>query len=102
MTDLTPMQNGRLQAALDRLYRESDGTVRALRDWIKAQPECVLSTSDGMIDYNRRTFNRMDQRQQDAYMAKLRARRYFYINDRQVPKMVYDFVAAFPGAQTCE
>lgn len=55
------------------------------------QSELSFDTMDGMIDYNRYHFNRLDSTvKQDAYMKRLRVKTYYTINDTIVPKLVYD------------
>ncbi|WP_018237790.1 hypothetical protein [Ensifer sp. BR816] len=92
---LSPMQAGRLNAALDRQYR-FDGVVRSLRSHIEALAAAgrlELTEGDGMIDYSRARFNRLgSHRGQDAYVARLRAKRYFYVNGWAAPKLVYDAI----------
>ncbi|WP_246726203.1 hypothetical protein [Rhizobium lusitanum] len=92
---LSPMQSGRLQTALDRQYR-FDGVVKTLRSHIEelaAAGKLEFSEGDGMIDYSRTHFNRLGSyAEQDAYIARLRAKRYFYLNGWVVPKLVYDAI----------
>ncbi|MBB3918645.1 hypothetical protein [Rhizobium fabae] len=92
---LSPMQSGRLKAALDKEYRY-DGVVRTLRSHIEelaAAGPLELTEGDGMIDYSRTHFNRLaSNREQDAYIARLKAKRYFYVNGWVVPKLVYDAI----------
>ena len=98
---LKPTQLGRLNAALDTRVR-IDGTVTTWRAFIAAE---VVSKreSDGMADYSRTRVNRMNGREQDAYMARLKAKRVFILSDaegygRAVPKLIYDAVTfADPG-----
>ncbi len=46
-----------------------------------------------MIDYSRTHFNRLGSyAEQDAYIARLKAKRYFYVNGWGVPKSVYDAI----------
>ncbi len=96
VNDLSPLQAGRLNAALDRQYRFSDGvrTLRAHIERMAAVGPLERSESDGSIDFNRHKFNRMDYRQQAAYEATLKARRYYFVNDLKVPKIVFDAIAA--------
>ena len=89
---LSPMQLGRLNAALDRQHRFADG-VRTLRAELERAQVLEKSETDGMVDWSRTRFNRMDGREQAAYEARLKARRYYYINNVQVPKIVYDAAA---------
>lgn len=92
---LSPMQSGRLKAALDKKYRY-DGVVRTLRSHIEALAAAgplELTEGDGMIDYSRTHFNRLAScREQDAYIARLKAKRYFYVNGWVVAKLVYDAI----------
>jgi len=93
--NLSPLQRGRLHAALAKHYRY-DGAVKPLRQHIEelaAAGPLDLSEGDGMIDYSRTHFNRLSSvKEQDAYIARLRAKRYFYVNDWVVPKLVYDAI----------
>jgi hypothetical protein len=79
-----------VNAALDKLFRFSDGEVRSTRAFIEGSHSIVKAESDGMIDYSRTRFNRMDGREQAAYMARLKAKRYYWINGTGVPKIVFD------------
>jgi hypothetical protein len=92
---LSPMRAGRLNTALDRQYR-FDGAVKSLRSHIEALAAAgplALTEGDGMIDYSRRHFNRLaSHKEQDAYIARLKAKRYFYVNGWVVPKLVYDAI----------
>ena len=101
---LTPMQLGRLDKALDTLVR-IDGEVVTWRAHILANV-VRKRESDGMADYSRTRFNRMTGREQEAYMARLKAKRVFIVEDAQgfgraVPKVIYDAVTfgdvAAPG-----
>lgn len=80
---LSPMQAGRLMGALDKQYR-FDGVVKSLRAHIELLAACgplELAEGDGMIDYSRTRFNRLGScKEQDAYIARLKAKRYFYVN----------------------
>lgn len=67
-----------------------DGQVTTWRDFVDAGP-CSLSESDGMIDWSRTKFNRLNAKQQREYEATLKARRYYYVNDVLCPKTVYDY-----------
>jgi len=92
---LSPMQSGRLNAALDREY-QLDGVVKSLRSHLEelaAAGPLELTEGDGMIDYSRTRFNRLaSYKVQDAYIARLKAKRYFYVNGWVVPKLVYDAI----------
>lgn len=89
---LSPMALGRVNAALDKLARYS-GEVRTLRAHLETL-QGLKTEGDGFIDYNRRRFNAMDYKQQAAYEARLRAKRYYYVDNWQVPKIVWDCVVA--------
>lgn len=92
---LSPIQSGRLQAALNRQYR-FDGVVKTLRSHIEelsAAGQLELSEGDGMNDYSRTHFNHLGSyEEQDAYVGRLKAKRYFYLNGWVVPKLVYDAI----------
>jgi hypothetical protein len=96
MSTLTAANAARLAAALDKPYRFEDG-VRPLRDELarrKADGRLNPETGDGMIDWSRTKFNRMDGKQQAAYEAALKARKYYYLGGLQVPKIVFDAYTA--------
>lgn len=90
--NLSPMNLARLNAALDKPYRFADG-VRSLRAQLERMPDRTKTTGNGMIDWSRTKFNRMNDREQAAYEAGLKARQYFYVGGLQVPKMVFDALA---------
>jgi len=86
------MERGRVEKALDKVYRWDDGDY-SLRQLIERFPQVSKAESDGMRNFNRARYNRMRSRdEQDAYEARLKARRYYYINGYEVPKIVYDAV----------
>lgn len=95
------MQAARLDAALAKRFRYNDGIRTVAEDLTArhARGELVAKkTGDGMIDYNRRKFNAMNGREQAAYEARLKARRYYYVESsdgfgRQVAKLIYDALA---------
>lgn len=97
--NLSPMQAGRLHAALDRQYR-FDGVIKTLRAHLEELAmvgPLNLTKGDGMIDYSRTHFNRLGSNaEQDAYIARLKAKRYFYVNGWVVPKIVYDAIRYTP------
>ena len=90
LTDLTPMQLGRVKACLDKQARYA-GEVRRLGDHL-ATLKGDKSEGDGMIDWNRTRFNRMQGPEQRAYEARLKAQRRFYVDGWQVPKIVWDCI----------
>ena len=83
-------------AAHDALVFAS-GAIKTLRQHIEslaAAGPLELSEGDGMIDYSRRHFNRLGSlKEQDAYIAGLKAKRYYWINDWKIPKLVHDALA---------
>lgn len=98
---LSPMNAARLDACLGKLFRYDDG-VRSLGSEIEARAargELVAKKeTDGMIDWSRTKFNRMDGREQAAYEARLRAKRYYWLESADgtgmpVPKTVFDVIA---------
>lgn len=99
--DLTPMQAGRLAKALDSLIRV-DGVVMTQRERL-APLSGRKKETDNMAAYNRVRFNGMTQRDQEAYMARLRGKRVYmvavplagYDGDAwsEVPKVIYDAIA---------
>lgn len=88
---LSPMQLGRLNASLDRVYRFETGT-HTLREHLERAPTREKTESDGMIDWSRTRFNRMDARQQADYERRLKAKRYYFVDGIAVPKIVFDAV----------
>lgn len=91
-SNLSAMQLGRLNAQLDKQYHFSSIGVAPMRQWIEAQTSITKSETDGMMDYSRTRFNRMDNREQAEYMARLKSRRHYFINNVKVPKIVFDAV----------
>lgn len=103
MADLTLANAARLNAALDKPYRFSFGiaTYRQAAESGRFSHGAVGSKPS--VEWNRRRFNRMDQREQDAYQRKLDtlvpAYRLYLANDSQgcwveCPKMVFEWFIA--------
>ena len=93
MTSLSAANAARLAKCLAKEHREDDGTIRSLGDWIATQHQLgplMKTTDDGMLNWSRRKFNSLDGRGQDAYEAGLRAMCYYFLNNRLVPKIVWD------------
>ena len=66
-------------------YRRNGITIRQI-----TAGSLELSDGDGMIDYSRTRFNRLaSHKDQDAYIARLKAQQYFYVNGWVVPKLFY-------------
>lgn len=87
---LSPMALGRLNKALAKQYR-FDGVIKTLGEHI-ATLEGNKSEGNGMIDYNRTRFNRMNNADQRAYIQGLEERRYYYVDGWTVPKIVWDCI----------
>ena len=89
---LTPLQLGRLNRVLEKEWFYN-GTIKTMRQIIDGKPpEAEKSSGDGMIDWKRRHFNSLDHKGQEAYEARLRAKRYFYFGETQIPKVVFDAI----------
>ncbi|MDB5552311.1 MAG: hypothetical protein JWL86_2295 [Rhizobium sp.] len=75
---------------------DSTAIIKSLRSHIEvlaASGPLELTEWDYMIDYSRRHLNRVaSHKAQDAYIARLKAKRYFYVNGWVVPKLVYDAI----------
>ncbi|WP_420408679.1 hypothetical protein [Hoeflea sp.] len=106
LDSLSPMARGRVGKALDKQFRFSDGvaTLRAKLEKENAAHGLTFEETDGMIDYNRRKFNGMNSREQAAYMARLRAKRYYWAvtpdgDSYQIPKVVFDVVQRQPEGE---
>ena len=91
VSGMTPHQAARANAALDSLVR-IDGQVMSWRAFIESCDAIEKSESDGMIDYSRSHFNRLDHDGQARYMARLKTKRMYYVNGYVVRKLVYDAV----------
>ena len=94
-------QDARLLAALNKQYNYR-GAVMTMRRIIEQTQPMVASITNGMMDYSRNKFNNMYQREQDAYIARLKARRLYFVNDVKVPKLVYDWALQQPGTIASE
>lgn len=96
LSKLSPMQRGRVEEALNKLYR-FDGMIGSLRELLQRRAQgggfekCI---SDGMLDWKRRTFNSLDHKGQREYEARLKEKRYYWVAGSQVPKIVFDIVDA--------
>lgn len=88
--NLSPMHLGRLNVALDRLYR-FDGVVMTLREKIESS-EGIKREWDGMAKWSQTKFNRMNGVEQRAYEAALKAKREYTVDGLVVPKIVHDAV----------
>jgi hypothetical protein len=88
--DLSKANDARLKAALSRTYMHN-GRAMSLQAILQGRGALVTGECDGMIDYSRTKFNRLCGREQEAYMAALKARRHYFVNDIKVPKIVHDW-----------
>lgn len=104
---LSPMQAGRLRDALAKPYRGSSG-IQTLGDHI-VRLTGEKRVTDGMADYSRARFNRMNERDQTAYLKRLEAKRVYLLAEPhpehgtvwfQVPKIVFDAVESEPESET--
>jgi pantothenate kinase-related protein Tda10 len=101
MADLTSANQARLTAALAKQVR-FEGKITSLRELIEKTQPMVTHISDGMMNYSRSRFNNMYQREQDAYLKRLKEKRLFFVNDIEVPKIVHAWASAQPGATQSE
>lgn len=97
---LTPLQVGRLNAALDKPVR-IDGAVTTWRAYVATLPGDKRESND-MASYSRTRFNRMNGREQEAYIKRLEARRVYMLAVphptfgtvwQPVAKVIFDAVA---------
>ena len=91
LSSFSRLDRGRVEALLDKVLRWEDGDYTT-RQWIEKQSRIHKSQGDGMLNFNRTRYNRLDRDGQAAYEARLRAQRFYYLNGREVPKLVYDAV----------
>lgn len=88
---LAKAREARLNDALAKEYR-FEGKVMSLRAILESRGDTLeCRETDGMIDWSRSKFNRMNGREQSAYEAALKARRYYFVNSIKVPKIVFDW-----------
>ena len=93
MSGFTPAMKARTEAALDNRF-SLNGVIMTYREYIAALPPIPSKeVFDGMCDYSRSRFNRMSSNaEQDAYMKRLRAKRYYAVGEISVPKLIFDAV----------
>lgn len=86
--------SARLQSELSKRFRDSTGRVWTYQEWLAATSRPLKrEIFNGMCGYNRRRFNRMSSiGEQDAYMDRLKAKRYYVINGLTVSKTIFDSV----------
>lgn len=96
MAQLTAANEARLRKALDKLYR-FNGVVQSLQQYLDGNQFTVVSKDSPKYEYNRHTFNRLDNNQQPAYEARMALRvmkHYALFTDGsmlELPKMVADY-----------
>jgi hypothetical protein len=91
---LTPMQLGRVQKSLAKQFRFSSG-IMTLQQWLECLAITGKRATDSRCNWNRTKFNRMDQRQQDAYEKRLRDTPRYCVDygdnfSMDIPKIVFD------------
>ena len=93
LVGLTPLQLAAFNKSAGKLFK-FDGVVKCLLAQLETMGATSKETINGLIDYNRHTFNRLDHKGQAAYMARLHARRIYVINAPDhgtcVPKNMFD------------
>ena len=88
---LTKANDARVEKELNKLYNFSSCGIVTLREWIDKQETLELVESDRMIDYSRSKFNRMNYAEQKIYMNNLLSKKYYWINDVKVSKLIFDY-----------
>lgn len=88
---LTPAMQGRLKAQLHKFYRFEDG-IMTLGEKLAQEDLEGYEVTDAMMDWSRTKFNRMNGDEQKAYEQRLKSKQYYWINERRVPKIVFDAV----------
>ena len=95
--NLTPMQLGRLHAALDKRYNFNTAGVMTLRAFIESRPDGRKHTGNRMHEWDRRRFNRMSGAEQVAYEKRLARPDYQFRWGEgysiSIPKIVFDAMA---------
>lgn len=91
---LTPMQLGRVQKSLAMQFRFNSG-IMTLQQRLESLPITSKRVTDSRCNWNRRKFNRMDQKQQDAYEKRLRDTPRYCVDHGDnftidIPKIVWD------------
>jgi hypothetical protein len=79
----------RINQTLDKKIN-FNGEIKTWREFVTSQ-NIELSDGDGMIDWNRTKFNRMNYKEQKEYEDKLKSKKYYYVNGYQCPKIVWDY-----------
>lgn len=91
--NLTPMQKGRLEKVLakEALY---DGIRMTLKAFLGSVDLDCKKTVNGSNKWNKRTYNRMDSSEQNAYEKKLISARYYEVFFGsyciEIPKILFD------------
>ena len=90
--DVSEFDKAKNISGMGKFYRAGDN-VASLHFLIKEKivannNRLELTISDGIIDSNRRKFNRMDYPEQAYYMQSLKNKRYYWVNDYKVTKKI--------------
>ena len=91
--NLTPMQKGRLDKVLakEALYDGIRMTLKAFLESVELDAKKIVN---GSSKWNKRAYNRMDAKQQNAYEKKLISARYYEVFFGaycvEIPKILFD------------
>lgn len=86
-----------VEQLLHKCYKTDMGVLN-LQQIIEKMPDTPKKeVIDGMIDYSRSRFNRLNGFDQKRYMDRLKSKRYYVVDGMIVPKTIFD---AIPGVVT--
>ena len=71
MNKLISANEARLQKALSKQYRFSDGSIKPLGQYLEEHKYKLVESIESKIEYNRRKYNNMNITEQDEYEKKL-------------------------------
>lgn len=96
---LSPMNRGKLNSALDKKYRFSDGDVMSMREYINSDNVYGVESKEvPSVTMNRSRYNRMSHSQQEEFDKKYSQKKIDYrlLNKNgsfiTIPKMIYDAI----------
>jgi hypothetical protein len=98
--NLSPIRIHKINAELEKRYNFS-GKILSIKEYIEGLMQdgpLEFAETDGMIDWSRTKFNRMNYKEQKQYEEKLKQKRLYFINNIKVSKTVYDAVKSSTGA----
>jgi hypothetical protein len=106
MPDLKKANEARLLKALNKKYRDNEGVIYTLQERIEndyySHGEKAAVPS---IEWNRRKFNTMNEKEQKEYEQKRAEYRLWLKKDNRcfviVPKMVYDYFSKLEDKIKC-